>query len=213
MIATLIVLAKASVKNVKPTAKFDYCNKKEVCDRVNEILHNNKGYVIADLITVLDSYGIVLRRVEKVEKASIDGFSFFSDPETPCIVITCRYDRIDNLAFTLMHELGHIYLKHTSSNKSRINIDTRSINDEANNKIEAAADEFASDVLIPISYWNSAPPVPMNPYKIQHRYSEWAERLHLNKWIVLGQVSHSTGMYKFISDETRKISGGKEVSV
>lgn len=215
MIATWILIAKSSVSTIRPKNRFDHNFRKEVCRGVANLLHSNKGNLISDLTNFLDTYGIVFRRVEKVDKASIDGFSFFSDSDTPCIVVTCRYDRIDNLAFTVMHELGHIYLNHTTPAKPRINIDTRSVNDEADadNKTERAADVFASETLIPSSYWNSAPPVPLNPFKIQTIYSEWANKLHLNKWIVLGHVSHVTGMYKFRTDETRKISGGKEVMV
>ena len=216
MIATWILMAKSSVAGAKPTNQFVYTSKKEVCQKVVELLHNNRGNLMADLRALLDTYGIVFRRVEKVDKASIDGFSFYSKSGVPCIVVTCRYDRIDNLAFTLMHELGHIYLKHTTQTKPRINIDTRSVNDETAetcNKIETAADEFAMESLIPSSSWNSAPPVPLNPFKIQSKYSEWATKLQLNKWIVLGHVSYVTGMYKFRTDETRKISGGKEMLV
>lgn len=215
MIATWMLIAKTSVSNIRPRNKFDHTSRKEVCSGVADLLHANEGNLISDLTNFLDKYGFVFRRVEKVDKASIDGFSFFSDSETPCIVVTCRYDRIDNLAFTVMHELGHIYLNHTTPVKSRINIDTRSVNDEAEayDRIERAADVFASEALIPSSCWNSAPPVSLNPFKIQSIYSEWANKLQLNKWIVLGHVSHVTGMYKFRTDETRKISGGKEVMV
>lgn len=213
MIATWMLIAKASVSQIRPTNQFDHTTRKEVCGGVANLLHANEGNLLSDLTNFLDKYGIVFRRAEKVDKASIDGFSFYSDSETPCIVVTCRYDRIDNLAFTVMHELGHIYLNHTTPVKSRINIDTRSVNDEAeaSDRTERAADVFASEALIPSSYWNSAPPVPLNPFKIQSIYSEWADKLQLNKWIVLGHVSHVTGMYKFRTDETRKISGGKEV--
>lgn len=213
MIATWIIMAKASATNIRPSVKFDYGSKKEVCERVRTALHLNKGNLMKDLTRILDSYGIVFRRVEKVDRASIDGFSFFTNPCTPCIVVTCRYDRIDNLAFTLMHELGHIYLRHTTPSKSRIDIDTRSINDEAEDRIEDAADEFAAYNLIASSSWKSAPPVPLNPFKIQQLYSEWATKLGFNKWIVLGHVSHITGMYKFKSDDTRHISGGKEANM
>lgn len=211
MIATWILIAKSSVANICPSRLFDHSTKKEVCERIRTLLHCNEGNLMTDLTFILDSYGIVFKHVEKVDRASIDGFSFFNNTSTPCIVVTCRYDRIDNLAFTVMHELGHIYLKHTTSNRSRINIDTRSINDEAEDRIEKAADDFASENLIPASSWKSAPPVPLNPFKIQKLYSEWANKLHFNKWIVLGHISHLTGMYKFKSDDTRQISGGKEV--
>jgi HTH-type transcriptional regulator/antitoxin HigA len=52
--------------------------------------------------------------------------------------------------------------------------------------------------------------VPLNPYVIQKKYTQWAKSKGLNPWIVLGRVSHETGMYRFTSDSSRSINKGKE---
>ena len=81
-----------------------------------------------------------------------------------------------------------------------------SLSDYDNETVEEEeANAFASNVLIPQALWRIAPEVPMNPFVIQRRYTLWAEKNHLNKWIVLGRVSHETGMYKFKTDESRLI--------
>ena len=215
MIATWVLIARTELQNKNPYGVFSYNSKAEVCRQVAGLLHANRpgSNVLLELSDTLSKYGILFGQVNKVDKASIDGFSFYNENLSPCIVVTCRYNRIDNLAFTLMHELGHIYLGHTTPSHSRINVDIRSINDEEEIKIEREADDFASEALIPSIYWKMAPSVPLNPHLIQAKYAAWADRLNLNRWIVLGRVSHETGMYKFHTDETRKISGRKEVRV
>jgi HTH-type transcriptional regulator/antitoxin HigA len=141
-----------------------------------------------------------------MDHASIDGYSFIKDA-IPYIVITGRYNRIDNLAFTVMHELGHIYMNHTTEESQQINIDTRSFEEEDENQKEIEADKFASNWLISESLWKLAPGVNvLNPYLIQVKYSEWATKRNLNKWIVLGRLSHETGIYKFKSDNTRCVN-------
>jgi HTH-type transcriptional regulator/antitoxin HigA len=205
MIATWVVKARAEALKEVPLQPFDTKSQQYVCQGAVQILNQNTGDTYHKLQTLLRSYGIGLTIVSKLEHASIDGYSFFKD-SIPFIVITGRYNRIDNLAFTIMHELGHIYLGHTNETDHQLNIDTRSFSDETSNPQEADADRFASNWLIPENYWKFAPMVTMNPYMIQKKYSEWAKKYNLNKWIVLGRLSHETGIYRFSSDESRYIS-------
>ncbi len=204
MIATWVVKARSEAVREKPVAKFSSGACGDLCQRIVSILHSNND-TIARVKQRLSEYGIGFMVIEKLDHASIDGYSFYNG-DTPYIVLTMRYKRIDNLAFTLMHELGHILLGHTTSKSQRISVDTRSFNDEDENTIEQEADRFASEWLIPDKLWKLAPMVPMNPFLIQRRYFEWAEKRGLNKWIVLGRLSHETGIYKFKSDDSRTIN-------
>ena len=109
-----------------------------------------------------------------------------------------------------MHELGHIYLGHVDEN-GKINVATHNPeSQEAYPLQEEQADKFANEALIPNKVWILAPPVPLNPYVIQKKYTQWAKSKGLNPWIVLGRVSHETGMYRFTSDTSRSINIGKE---
>lgn len=204
MIATWVVMARCEARLAKPNGKFslDACNK--LCPLIVDILHDNKN-TIARIKHLLSDFGIAFMVIEKLDHASIDGYSFYNG-DTPCVVLTLRYKRIDNFAFTLMHELGHIFLGHTTSENQRISVDIRSFNDEDENPIELDADKFASEWLIPDKLWKLAPMVPMNSFVIQKRYFDWAEKRGLNKWIVLGRLSHETGIYKFKSDDSRTIN-------
>lgn len=210
MISTWVVMAHAISKTVKPITTFAHQKMEELCAQVVSELHRNGPNLIKRLIDLLSQYGIGLLRVDKVERASIDGYSFFNNG-IPYIALTCRYDRIDNLAFTILHELAHIALGHTTENKSQLNIDWRSYDEDYTDIVEDQANRYASELLIPSDVWKFAPTAPVIPAVIKSRYKKWAESRNLNPWIVLGRLSYETGIYKFPADESRKINGGKEV--
>ncbi|WP_240377478.1 ImmA/IrrE family metallo-endopeptidase [Arachidicoccus soli] len=61
-----------------------------------------------------------------------------------------RHNRIDNLAFTILHELGHIAL-HLKGNKEIRFMDLSKIEE---NEFENEANLYAQESLIPSEYWN-----------------------------------------------------------
>lgn len=205
MVYTWVVKARAEAMRHKPDAAFSEEKAIELPAQLSAILHANSDTVdrVSD---ALSACGIGFAIVEKEKSASIDGYSFMSD-NTPYIVVTCRYDRIDNFAFTVMHELGHVLSGHLSACAGRLNVEVRDSDRDNEDSKETQADRFAMEALIPSALWGFAPSVPLFPYVIQSRYSYWAERNGLNKWIVLGRVSHDTGMYRFTSGPDRHVSG------
>ena len=199
MILTWVLLAKAvsrrnSIDKTKPML-----DKKGLVEELAHIFNENKD-TLKKVHETLECHGIKFSVVEKVDKASIDGFSFIEDG-IPSIIVTMRYNRIDNLAFTVMHELCHV-MRHLDDTK----YDHLNIDDEERNHDEMEADKFASNALIPDSLWKKSPKVRPTSYLIQRDYSHWAEENGLNKWIVLGRISHETGMFKFKDDGKRKIA-------
>ncbi len=104
-----------------------------------------------------------------------------------------------------MHEVGHIYLHYLDldDNRSDSKLSIPDYDNESTEEREANA--FAANALIPNEEWKNAPKVRVNPVTIQRKYTQWAIEKGLNKWIVLGRISYETGMYKFRSDESRKI--------
>jgi len=205
MIATWVIEAEAASKKQKPKEEFMPEKIQDLTTDLYKVFHENHN-TLEKVKSLLYSHGIGFSVVEKEQRASIDGYSFFHENH-PYIVVTCRFNRIDNLAFTVMHELGHIKLGHVQEGCPMINIDCNTDEDITEiSKEEAAADEFATESLIPKRLWNLAPRVTLDPFVIQQRYTEWAKKNTLNRWIVLGRVSHETGMYRFKSDDSRKIN-------
>jgi HTH-type transcriptional regulator/antitoxin HigA len=201
MIATWTILAQYEAgKLPAPTTKYDKTLLDKLSGELSLIFHENSN-TENRVSRKLSEYGIKFCIVPKVERASIDGYSFVSNG-IPSIVITRRYNRIDNLAFAVLHEIGHLKL-HGNNGCGRVSVADA---DEQSTKEEREANEYAANILIPEDTWLNAPKVRMNPRIIQSEYSAWANRQGMNKWIVLGRVSHETGMYMFNSDKSRDIN-------
>lgn len=203
MIATWAVLAKyeSSLRPV-PFGKFNKDCMDELARELSVIFRENNN-TINRVEKKLSDYGIRFCIVPKVEKASIDGYSFFIKGK-PAIVVTKRYNRIDNLAFAVLHEVGHLKLHSSEDYEGNINL--AYAEDELITKEEQEANDFAAEALIPGELWSDAPEVCLNPVVIQKEYSKWALRKNLNKWIVLGRISYLTGIYMFKSDKSREIN-------
>ena len=74
--------------------------------------------------------------VPALPQSFLDGAVFYLD-DNPVVVVTLRYDRIDNFWFTLLHEIAHVVLKDKGTH-----IDDR-IMDPSKLDIEKRADKMA----------------------------------------------------------------------
>lgn len=209
MLFSWTLLARHSVKNIVPQGVYSKDKVGELGYKLRVVFHENSN-VISRITELLSEYGIKFAICEKLDKASVDGFSFVQN-NTPCIVVTNRIPHIDSLAFNVMHELGHIYAHINLDNEEDNRISVQDLSDEAEidnrqTTEEQYADTFARQALIDKNIWRTAPSVPLNPFVIQSRFSKWAIDKGLNPWIVLGRISRETGMYKFKKDEKRNIN-------
>lgn len=88
--------------------------------------------------------------LEHFEKTRIDWATFWDDKfKCPVLIMSIRYDRLDNFWFTLMHELWHVIL-HEDDLK-----DSPFIEDWNLTQKETEANSFASEKLIKCVDWNS----------------------------------------------------------
>lgn len=201
MLMTWKLLAELRAKEQKVVGVFNKDRRDEVVNSLVTVLHNNKS-TEDEVKKILSAAGIVFCVEAKVEKASVDGYSYIENG-IPCVILTRRYNRIDNFAFALMHEIGHIYLHYLDNERSDTKLSIPDYDSESVEEKEASS--FAANALIPDLEWKNAPEVRVNPVMIQRKYAQWAAEKGLNKWIVLGRISYETGMYKFRSDESRRI--------
>lgn len=201
MLMTWRILAENKARKQQVEGVFDRSKENDVVAELARVLHENRD-VESTVKALLSNYGIAFCVEEKVSRASVDGYSFIEDG-TPYIVLTKRYDRIDNFAFALMHELGHVYRHYTADNRANCKISIPDYDNESSEEREANA--YASNALVPNNVWRNTPKVRMNPFLIQREYTAWAKEKGMNQWIVLGRISYETGMYKFKSDDSRRI--------
>lgn len=202
MIATWSVIAMYEAERIAPptgTFSADKCD--ELAAKLEAIFTDNHN-TLNRLTRTLADYGIKFCVVPKVPHASIDGFSFYSGG-VPCIVVTKRFDRIDNLAFAVLHELAHLKMHLGQNDIGRVTVVDP--DKEEPDRKEREANEYAANALMPDALWATLPPMRMYPRDIQQQVSKWAKENGKNKWIALGRISHDLNIFAFKTDDSRKI--------
>lgn len=180
-------LAKHEAKS-QSVNTFNYENVGQLCKQLNAIFFKNEN-TIEKVKSTLKQYGVKLIFIQKLEKTPIDGFSFWSG-NNPAIALTLRHDRIDNFAFTLMHEIAHIDL-HLKNNKEKSFLDLTFIS--RTDKNESEADLFAQEKLISKDCWSDIENnyLPLNENKIL----KIGEKYKVNPAILLGHICYETNYY------------------
>ncbi|HMI08274.1 MAG TPA: HigA family addiction module antitoxin [Flavobacterium sp.] len=185
MIAWSTLAQFEAKKQVINTFNFD--NIPQLIILLNEIFYQNSDVLIKSK-ELLNQFGIKLVFLEKLEKTPIDGFAFWSI-NNPAIAMTLRYHRIDNFAFTLMHEIGHIFL-HLKNDKNAefIDLNKQGIIDS----FEKEANLFAQNNLINITCWNELlQNVPLDDSKVINIGNQY----RINSAIILGRICHEMNHY------------------
>ncbi len=153
---------------------------------------NNAFYEDTDILVtakrILSKYGIKLVIENKLEKTPIDGMAFWSG-DNPTIALTLRYKRIDNFAFNIFHELGHIVNDLYANREGKFTCNTM---DKTNgvDKIEEAANQYAHKAI-----WGDFDYAKyFRSIKIPFAAQPFLERLsrerHINIGVIAGQYQH-----------------------
>lgn len=110
---------------------------------IDNIYNLRRASAIADkpkqyLSKLLRDVGIRFVEQPHLQQTYVDGAAFWLD-NSPVVAVSMRYNRIDNLWFTVMHELAHILL-HREAQPTNLLVDVHmdghgiGIEQEANNK-------------------------------------------------------------------------------
>lgn len=138
------VLARAEKITIKKT-KIN--NPEKAARQIAQvsILPDWNGQVVA----ALHRLGVILIVLEHLPGTFLDGAALCRGDGVPVIALTLRHDRLDNFWFTLLHEFAHVAC-HLSPDRQVILDDLDVASSEA---IEAEADSFARNALIPPAMW------------------------------------------------------------
>lgn len=148
---------------------------------------------------LLEENGVILIIERQITGMNVDGAAFLVD-DTPVIGMTLRHDREDNFWFTLMHELGHVILHYRTGLSSGFfdNTEEFSLDD-----LEAQADKFASNVLVPEELWVRSPArIAKSPDPVE----KLASQLGISAAVVFGRLRMERKDYKIFSN---KLGSGK----
>ncbi len=177
--------------------------------RLRAILSNTEE--VRHIPRILAEMGIRFVVIEPLPQTRIDGVCFWLDDNSPVIALSLRYDRIDSLWFSLMHELGHV--KNRDGIERNGKLDTDLVGDEAIRTeekpgFEQRADEFAANFLVPSKELDSFI-ASTKPLYAATRIVGFAHRLKVHPGIVVGQL-HRRGEFSYSNhrkmlDKVRKI--------
>lgn len=175
--------------------EFNVNDVENLITELNEIFYINKD-TVNETRKTLNKYGINLVEASKHGKLPVDGISFWKG-EDPTIAVTLRYKDIDNFAFTIMHELGHIVL-HLQKGGDVVSDDQK----------ESEANDFAKSALINKKIWESfwtKAKVATLP-QLKNEVMLYAEKYRINPQVLMGRYKHNTGCYAIKFDLGRKVS-------
>jgi len=190
------LLAEYKAKRIIIRTGFDSNKKDELVSKLRELFVENTD-IINKASKLLESYGIKFFTLDRPSKTPVDGKSFMSD-DNPTIVLSLKYKRLDNFAYTLMHELGHVY-KHLT--KVKFKSESFFTNNTKNDILEFEADSFARNELIPLDEWNQF--IQSNDVFSDDVIFDFAEEINIHPAIVRGRVCYEyNNYYRRASDIT-----------
>lgn len=137
--ATWFQMAKKFSTEFK-TPKYDKVALRLLYDNIAFYSKQDKG--IMTFLNELNDSGVKFFVLPHLEKTYLDGAAFLQK-ESPVIVYTARYRRIDNFWFTIAHEIAHI-LEHLNE-KTPFVLDN--LQDESTDKQEKEANNMAAKRL------------------------------------------------------------------
>lgn len=177
--------AANTTKGIKP---FNVDSKDVLVSKLKKLFVENND-LIKKVTSLLNSYGIKFLILDRPSKTPVDGKSFMSS-DNPTIVLSLKYKRLDNFAYTLMHELGHIY-KHLT--KEKYKSESFFTNNSKNDILEFEADMFARNELIPQEEWNEF--VANNPIFTDKAIYDFSNKIEIHPAIVRGRVCYEFNNY------------------
>lgn len=194
---TWTVIVKHASNTQRLSVPYCYDRIPELIGKLNEVFYDNKS-VIERTGKILNEFGIkFISDVARLEKVPVDGYSFWIG-ENPTIVSTQRMNRIDNFAFTIMHELGHIQLHlEKDGDAEYVDVDGAIMNVS---RQEKEANEYAINSL-----WSGESPESLfsdieNPYASAKILTAIARRKRINVGIVTGQYQFFCAQKKLVKN-------------
>lgn len=180
--------ARKMAKGVQ-AAKFSQSIFSRALGTLKQLLMNPED--VRHVARTLAEGGVRFLIVEALPHTKIDGACFWLDEFSPVIVLTIRFNRMDNFWYILTHECGHV------KNEDGIDgdiLDLNLVGDEATpfddkSDIEKRADIFATDFLVaPSEMENFVRRV--RPLFSKQKIRGFAMRIGVHPAIVLGQLQH-----------------------
>jgi HTH-type transcriptional regulator/antitoxin HigA len=143
---------------------------------------------------LLAAKGIALVTERHLPGSYLDGAAMLDAEERPVVGLTLRYDRLDNFWFVLLHELGHVFLHLFEGRRYDFFDEEGAPGDDS---LEAEADTFALDTLVPEALWNQC----LSRFALSEEAVRIdAENLGLDPSIIAGRIRKERNNYTILND-------------
>jgi HTH-type transcriptional regulator / antitoxin HigA len=153
---------------------------------------NAKGPLEA--VKVLQEHGVLLIIERHLPATHLDGAAMLLDDKIPVIGLTLRHDRLDNFWFTLLHELGHIFLHRDRG------LEDGFFDEEgapALDKLETEADEFAESAFLPNEIWKKS---FVRFTRDRNQVVQFAKAHGISSAVVAGRIRRERNDYTIFND-------------
>ena len=149
----------------------------------------------------LNDSGIALVTLKHFSKTYLDGAAMKRKDGKHAVVLTLRYDRLDNFWFVLVHELAHIKLHIQPNNGDDFYLDDLDI---SGNQQEDEADQLSTGILIPPQYSDVLPTL-----KTADHIRSFSKKIGRHPSIIAGRIRRDRQNYRIFSN----LVGNREVRV
>ena len=183
------LFAEYKIKNQK-VEKFKRSNEFFLISDLKKCFTKNKQ-VEKESKKILNKYGIKFLILDRPPKTPVEGKSFISE-KNPAIVLSLRYKRLDYFAFTLLHEVGHIFEHLTNPNYDG-KTNEFYVNNSDQEIEEHEANTYAQNQLIDPTLWDDF--ISFNEDFNDAVIESFANEIKIHPAIVRGRVCYKFPEY------------------
>ncbi|MCL2244116.1 MAG: ImmA/IrrE family metallo-endopeptidase [Treponema sp.] len=176
-----------SVNNISSLDKGDLKEIINICFKEN---------IVAEIKNFLNARGISLYFIEPLIGTKIDGAVYITGSSSIAVGLTVRFERLDHLLFSLLHELSHIIL-----HKQHLTGGIVSITD-SQEEIELEANRLAKDSIISPEIYRVCKP---KKTKISSDLLKFAAEYNVHPALLAGIIRKDTNNYRIFNDIIQKI--------
>ncbi len=179
------------LRDGRPATSFDPADIAWVQDLI-KLSAKRQGPLEAS--AMLRSKGIGFVYEPQVPGLKLDGAAFLIS-DIPVIALTLRYDRVDYFWFTLLHELGHVFL-HLDLGMAAGFFDD--FEENQTDEFESEADCFAAETIVAADVWRRS---PARISKVEKPFYDLSSKLGINPALLFGKARRERQNYKIFSDK------------
>lgn len=157
---------------------------------------------IRQAIAALQEKGVIVAVLPRLDGTKLEGAAIALDSRKALIGLTVRNNRIDNFWYNLLHEVSHIHLHWPILLQGGPLLDEEEL--DMSSTVEAEADKFARNCLIPDEVWNRSFVRYTNS---DDEVRSFAGRIGIHPAIVAGRIRYERNNCRLFS----KLIGQGEV--